>query len=60
MDIPPVKIPPFRLFAFSPYEDSALSSYGGQWKLLISVVPNVDKRSRAKATTTIENSKYVN
>lgn len=37
-----------------------LSSYGGQWKLLISAMPNVDERSRAKAITIIENPKYVN
>ena len=39
---------------------SVLSSYGGQWKLLISAMSNVDERSRAKAITIIENSKYVN
>ena len=36
------------------------SSEGGQWRLLTSAMSNVDKRSRAKAITIIENTKYVN
>ena len=32
----------------------------GQWRLLIFAMSNVDKRSRAKAITTTENTKYVN
>ena len=31
-----------------------------QWRLLTSAMSNVDKRLRAKAITTIENTKYVN
>ena len=32
----------------------------GQWRLLIFAMSNVEKRSRAKAITTTENTKYVN
>ena len=32
----------------------------GQWRLLTSAMSNADKRLRAKAITTIENTKYVN
>ena len=33
---------------------------GGHWQLLTFAMSNVDKRLRAKAITTIENTKYVN
>ena len=32
----------------------------GQWQLLTSAMSNADKRSPAKAITTIKNTKYVN
>ena len=37
-----------------------MSSKGGHRQLLTFAMSNVDKRLRAKATTTIENTKYVN
>ena len=45
---------------YKEWLSSVLFSKDGQWRLLIFVMSNVDKRLHAKAITTIENTKYVN
>ena len=45
---------------YEEWLSNALSSNDGQWQLLTSAMSNADKRSRAKAITTIKNTKYAN